>query len=482
MPVQAIAHPRNQPRQQDPSNEPLRFGLTFADLVGAARRAVKYDFGTRGFDYEDRYETAWFGVVECLYAASEPVEAYDLYIAGLDALRKMRSDDRRTRGFKNQDSYNGPGSAPGFVTYWLPPSTQTQTEAGFAARLVDEMAVRQVFALLTRPQREALLALALHSDYNTAARSLGLSLEAFAGRLKNARVTFFAAWYAPDPVPDGWTRNQTVWRYDLRPAVAAVLAPEEISAVLVPDARTVFARLGADRLRSADLLAELAAARPEIYGRWDLIDLADAFRRCGIPPRDIFDGPRHYRGYDADSLAPAAVGGQADNGPELCDVILASWLSQEQAAAELPADHLRARMRRLIAAAGPAGITPAQLAGRLGTDTSALKNWLSDDAASGIIARGTGRRYVSPEHAQPAWPVPALPDDHPRAEMLRAIRDAGPDGVRSAALVGKLDGRAVRGTIALWLKQECNRGTITRLRQGVYAACAEAPARELVPA
>lgn len=400
MPVQAIPPAQVRPRSRlaGPAGEPLRFGYTVSDVDRFTRAALRSDTTTRGIDVDDRYEAAWFGVVEHLYSAEEPPDGSDLLTAALDGLRALRNDDFHTRGRNKRASAWEPlaGRAPGFTRYWSAPRSGA-TEPAFVTTVTDRLALVQIFAQLTSEHREALLALAVYPDHRQAARALRICETAFCRRLTSARQAFTQLWHEHETAPARmWRKGQRIGRRELPERVTAVLSPAELPGVLLADALDVFARLDADRMYSRDLLPLLAQAKPHIYGQWDLVDLGAAFRACGIPPRDITINGATGRGYHRQRIEHAAEDAH-DPRPagDDCDLILAAWLHQEQKRRRAQQPATRDDMRALIAAAGPAGTRVMELEEALPSVTSkTIYRWLADDLANGLLVRLSRGRYA----------------------------------------------------------------------------------------
>ncbi len=335
MHVQGTAAP-----ESGPAAEPLRFGFTLDDVGRLTYAALRYDTVTRSLDAGDRYEAAWFGIVERLWTAGEPPTRGELIHTGRLALNDLANDYRRIHGFPDSDRVRGDGPGrrgelereramrPRFATYWI--GAHTDPEPPFVTAVVDRIALRQVFAQLPRAQRTALLALALHRDYRGAAASLGRTEAHFSAMVDNARDTFLSLWHDGSQPPPR-TRSHA-GPYDLRSRVAAVLSAGELPGVLLPDARAVFTCLGVDAPHSADLLRHLAEARPQVYAGWDTADLGCALRHCGVPPASTrtIDGVKR-RSYQLQGILDATENGAQDAPPDECDMILAAWLDQEQA-------------------------------------------------------------------------------------------------------------------------------------------------------
>lgn len=131
--------------------------------------AVGHDAYPRSADLGDRFEAAWGAAVECLYAAAESPDANDLFCAAQAGLTRLRRSDLRERGFAYgnngaRDPLAGPGSAVGFRCYWHSPLPPTPEDI-----VVNRTALRQILPTLSAPQAQALLAVAVHDDYERAA-------------------------------------------------------------------------------------------------------------------------------------------------------------------------------------------------------------------------------------------------------------------------------------------------------------------------
>lgn len=176
----------------------LRWGYTMADLERLTWTAVRRRTTSLVLDLEDRYETAWHGIVVALYDSHEPPTRWDLIHAGMrevdhaadEQLREHGKDMRRSRPLT------------GYVKYWLP-IKHGQTD-GFSDHLVEVMALPAALSVLTAAQYEAITALAAHdNDGLAAAASLGLTRVAFAQRLSTGRKRVKEVWFEGETVRSG---------------------------------------------------------------------------------------------------------------------------------------------------------------------------------------------------------------------------------------------------------------------------------------
>lgn len=262
------------------ADQPLRHGVTANDLARFARVALSKHIPSRGFGWDDRYEAALFGAVERLYASQDPPEPRELLFGAMDALDRMTRDDRKTRGFANRDSYAGPYSAPAFTKYWINPGPPSPE-----AEVINHVALAQIMSRLSPHQRRALEALATYEDYGRAAKAMGVPYDNFTTYVTQARKTFFTLWHEGEKPAGMWRRDKRTNRHTPRPRVAAVLADAEATTQVLRDVRDVFTAAGEQRMHSCDLLARLAARRPDVYGKWDQADLASVLRSRGVPTK-----------------------------------------------------------------------------------------------------------------------------------------------------------------------------------------------------
>ncbi|MET9073910.1 hypothetical protein ABZX95_17420 [Streptomyces sp. NPDC004232] len=169
-------------------------GYTLRDLDRLAASACTYD-RSMASDATTRYNVAWSAIAEALCTAEEPPEWHDLFTVGWRAIYAEVREMRHLYGHRDKDGTNEVASSQRFRQYWtLPPE---RPEEGIAER----MAVPQVLAVLTETERAAVVALAVHGDYQAAADSLGLKYSAFTVRMSSARKRFRAHWYAPETAP-----------------------------------------------------------------------------------------------------------------------------------------------------------------------------------------------------------------------------------------------------------------------------------------
>lgn len=175
-------------------DQPVAHGYTMRDLDKLAASACTYD-RSMASDATTRYDIAWSAIAEALCLADEPPQWHDLFTVGWRAIYAEVREMRHLFGQRDKDGTNEVASSPRFRQYWtLPPA---YPEDG----LIERLAVPQVLARLTDAERAAVIALAVHDDYQAAADTLGIKYAAMTARIGSARRRFRAHWYAPEAAP-----------------------------------------------------------------------------------------------------------------------------------------------------------------------------------------------------------------------------------------------------------------------------------------
>lgn len=169
-------------------------GYTMRDLDRLAASACVYD-RSMASDAATRYGVAWSAIAEALCVAEEPPARHELLAVGWQAIYAEVRQMRHMFGHRDKDGTNEVASSQRFRQYWtLPPERPDEG-------ITERMAVPQILAVLKEHERAAVIALAVHDDYQKAADSLGINYKAFVARMGSARKTFRAHWYAPETAP-----------------------------------------------------------------------------------------------------------------------------------------------------------------------------------------------------------------------------------------------------------------------------------------
>jgi hypothetical protein len=176
------------------SGELVAHGFSMSDLHEMTAAACRADRSLAS-DAHTRYDIAWSAIATALAEAGTPPTRQELVRVGWQAIYHEVREMRHMFGFRDKDGTSEVASSPRFRQYWtLPP---THLEDGIAERL----AVPQILATLTDTERDAVVALAIHGDYQAAAKALGIGYTTMTMRMSSARRRFRAHWFAPETAP-----------------------------------------------------------------------------------------------------------------------------------------------------------------------------------------------------------------------------------------------------------------------------------------
>lgn len=210
----------------------LAHGYTLADLHDIARHAIATDWSHHATDYPTRYDIAWSGVAEALYAADTPPTRRDLLHHARYTLHADVQADLKHRGLSHH-TYGE--TALNAVRYWM----LSQVVHSHEDTVVDRQALAEIWPCLRDVDRQALLALAVHDDYAQAADALGMKYYTFTAAVRRARLRFLRLWH------DGETPSE-LWGRDRRATAGGRRAEAPTAA-----ARMIGRRRAADRRRTA---------------------------------------------------------------------------------------------------------------------------------------------------------------------------------------------------------------------------------------
>lgn len=182
-----------------PDRIPLRHGFAMRDLDRLARRALLMDRWPVA-DADERHDAVLHAITIAVLTADERPHSRDLVRLGLRASNRHVEQELRHRGWTT----SGAGTAPGFLRYW-----QTTGHTPWDERLIERLALAQIWPCLTAAQQRALATLAEVGDYQAAADALGLAWPAMAGRLHRGREVVAALWHEHE-TPRRRTRDKRV--------------------------------------------------------------------------------------------------------------------------------------------------------------------------------------------------------------------------------------------------------------------------------
>jgi hypothetical protein len=94
---------------------------------------------------------------------------------------------------------------PSFGLYWDSVARHT---ASHEDAVIERTALWQIWEQLSACEREALLALAIHDEYATAANALGLQYYTYCARVRRARKRFLELWHEGEAPSRPWGRDR----------------------------------------------------------------------------------------------------------------------------------------------------------------------------------------------------------------------------------------------------------------------------------
>lgn len=185
---------------------PLRHGYTLAAINELTLVAVRCELFYRSRNYAERTDLAWSAIVEHLYASEQPPSRRDLIHTGMTAISNWFVSEARTHGVN--PSQRGRTTEPGvnFERYWHVFARPTPSPE---ERIVERLALAQVWHALSPHVRGVFGALAVHGDYHQAAGALSKTPGQFYSQIAYARTLFLALWH------DGETPSRP-WGHDRR--------------------------------------------------------------------------------------------------------------------------------------------------------------------------------------------------------------------------------------------------------------------------
>lgn len=183
------------------ADSPVAHGYTVRDLEHLTRTVLRLDRWYTAADGEERYDAVWFGITEHLLTATKPPTRRELLNAGTAASDARVRDDMRTHGRCTQ-TY---GPMPRFHAYWNPANPPSPE-----GRIVERLAVQQIWPLLQPRQQQALTALATTGDYDQAAAALGVTKGTFTVLISAGRRRFYTWWHEHEQPSRQWRTDRRI--------------------------------------------------------------------------------------------------------------------------------------------------------------------------------------------------------------------------------------------------------------------------------
>lgn len=182
------------------NSEPLRHGYTLRDIDRLTATACASSRWHAAADADERYAVMWHAIVEHLYTAEERPTRHDLLGAAITAVDLYVRAEMHHHGWDTANYAAGAGAMHRYQTYWRTPAERDP----FADRVVERVALGQIWPLIAQHHRDLLRTLAAADDHDRAASRLGLTQSGYASRLCKARATARGLWHeheTPTPMP-----------------------------------------------------------------------------------------------------------------------------------------------------------------------------------------------------------------------------------------------------------------------------------------
>jgi hypothetical protein len=180
----------------------LRYGYTLDTLTRLAHYAARHGRYDHDVELPVRYEVAWAAVAEHLYAVGERPTPGELIRAGWLAIRHHGESERQFLG-RAHDGPAGPGRH--FERYWRAVAAPADSPED---KVIERIALAQIWPRLRPSSRDAFAALAVHGDYRRAAESLEIGYKTFVGRISDGRREFLALWHDGEQPSRPWVRDR----------------------------------------------------------------------------------------------------------------------------------------------------------------------------------------------------------------------------------------------------------------------------------
>lgn len=174
----------------------LRHGWTIEHVDGLAWGVATSDRWHSATPLEEKHDHARYGILTHLLSVGEPPASHDLYRAGLAEIGRAVTADNQFYGRRHTaDEHGNFGHIPQAARYW------THTPQTLEDRVIERIALTQVWPLADDRQRQAIAALAACGDYEQAAAAIGVQRSALTKRLRGGRTAITAAWFEHETPP-----------------------------------------------------------------------------------------------------------------------------------------------------------------------------------------------------------------------------------------------------------------------------------------
>ena len=160
--------------------------------IDNASKAAALHCWSQVLPMDERYEVAWGAIAEAAATNDQRMRYTEMIQIGKDAI----DDEARHWG-----RHNGRSNRRSFQAFWLDRWELNAANTQFENRLVDDLALAQVMAVLPARMSTALIALAIGGDLAGAARLLGQHYDTVTRNVRDARRAVYAMWFEGQTPP-----------------------------------------------------------------------------------------------------------------------------------------------------------------------------------------------------------------------------------------------------------------------------------------
>lgn len=160
--------------------------------IDNASRAAALHCWSQVLPMDERYEVAWGAIAEAAASSDQRIRYNDMIQIGKEAIDDEARDWGRHHGRSNGRS---------FQAFWLDRYELDAANTQFEDRLVDNVALGQVLAVLPSRMATALIALAVAGDLAGAAALLGQHYDTVTRNVRDGRRAIYAMWFEGQTPP-----------------------------------------------------------------------------------------------------------------------------------------------------------------------------------------------------------------------------------------------------------------------------------------
>ena len=154
--------------------------------IDNASRAAALHCWSQVLPMDERFQVAWGAIAEAAASNEQRIRYNDMIQIGKEAIDDEARDWGRHHGRSNERS---------FQAFWLDRYELDAANTQFEDRLVDNLALGQVMAVLPSRMSTALIALSIAGDLAGAAQLLGQHYDTVSRNVRDGRRAVYAMWF-----------------------------------------------------------------------------------------------------------------------------------------------------------------------------------------------------------------------------------------------------------------------------------------------